>query len=85
MRKLLIIIVFAALISCGKDNLLCPAVPKANPTPDETSVYEDPSSGYKSVAYIYYCLNGKYQIITWTRTERCGNWNESIFTSPCKK
>lgn len=82
MKKLIFILGFLFLIACEEGSLLCPAVPdppygKA----DDTSVYED--GGYKTVTYTYYCYNGKYQAITWTRTEKCGSWSKSTYTSDC--
>ena len=86
MKKVFLITILFTLITlgaCEEGDLLCPSVPGPQATPDDTSIYEDTSSGYKSVTYTYYCLNFKYQAVTWTRSVKCGAWFKSVFTSTC--
>ena len=82
---LLLAIIFnlTFLEGCEEGDLFCPSVPSPTSPPNDTNIYEDESTGYKSVTYIYYCLDGNYQAITWTRTIKCGSWSRSVFKSDC--
>jgi len=84
MKKLIFILITLSflLISCEEGTLLCPEVPGPPfGTPNDTNIYE--SGEYKTVTYIYFCYDGKYQAITWTRTVKCGSWTKSTYTSDC--
>ena len=81
------LVLMTLFTSCEKDlgegGFLCPKVPNAPyGQPDDTDKYSN-SSGYASITYVYYCLNGKYQSITWTRSDKCGVWRKSVYTSSC--
>lgn len=81
MKKLITILLIAGMfVACEK---LCPEYPEPKGVPDDITEYN--SSGYESITYIYYCRDGQYQSITWTRTERCGTWSKSKYTSSCIK
>jgi len=84
MKKSIILITLCLLILTSCKELICPDVPPPEGTPDETSTYTG-DDGYKSVTYTYYCWNGKYRAITWTRTVKCGSWHKSEYTSDCIK
>jgi hypothetical protein len=83
MKKLIFMLIALSflLVNCEEGSVLCPAVPGPSGTPDDTTTYED--GPYKTVTYIYHCLNGKYQAITWTRTVKCGSWTKSVYTAEC--
>ncbi len=85
MKKIILILIVSSmffLTSCEEDGIFCPSVPSPAGTPDDTTTY-DGGGGYKTVSYIYYCWNGKYRSITWTRTQKCGSWTKSEYTSNC--
>ncbi len=83
MKKLFFLLVVTILLLGCELDFICPDTPKPAKRPNQTSVYEDPSSGYKSVSYTYHCLRGKYQVVTWTRTQSCGSWKKSVYKSSC--
>jgi len=82
MKKLIIIsLLIFFLTSCEK---ICPEVPDPPyGKPDNISWYHD--GGYASVTYTYYCYNGKYRAITWTREFKCASWFKSVYISNCIK
>lgn len=85
MKKIISVLIVLSLIfltSCEEGGIFCPSVPSPKGNPDDTSTY-DGGGGYKTVTYTYYCLDGKYQSITWTRTEKCSSWEKSTYTSSC--
>jgi hypothetical protein len=84
MKKLMFILFVSGLLFLTSCEKLCPDVPSPKGTPDDISWYSG-TGGYESVTYTYYCWNGKYRAITWTRTEKCGSWEKTEFTSSCIK
>lgn len=80
MKKLLFVcIILLGIFSC---EILCddstPGAPYG--TPDDTSVYIG-SDGYKSITYTYYCKNGKYISVDYTRIDACSYYKKSEYTS----
>ena len=64
------------LMSCEEQCDSVPGAPYGNP--DDVTEYS--SGDYKSVDYTYYCHNGKYESITYSRSG-CDKWEKSVFTS----
>lgn len=70
------------LSSCEKDED-CPGdiIPQAPyGTPDDKSTYNG-EDGYMTVDYTYYCRNGKFEVITYTRDCFCCYWKKTNYSS----
>ena len=76
--KILILPILFISCDCDDDE---PNPPYGNDYDDYTTY--DGSECYKSISYIYYCENGRYRNISYTRSECCGVWEESTYTSDC--
>jgi len=78
MKIILLLIISILMVSCE-----CPEKPDPPYGPyDDYSNY-DGSDCYKSISYIYYCHNGRYRNISYTRSECCSEWEKSSYTSNC--
>jgi len=81
MKKMILIIsiVLLSLQACNTDDRICfgsPSPPYG--TPDDVEKYE--TKNYESITYIYYCYNGKYISVTWSKYgDEC--WEKSEYTS----
>ena len=81
MKKLIFVFLIAALFSC--DNSFTCDEPDPKPpygTPDDYSVYNG-SDGYRSITYTYFCRNGQYIAVTYTRDDACSTFLRDDFTT----
>ena len=77
----LLLFIGLAFWSCDS---LCPDEPdpKYGTNYDDYSTYEGDDC-YQSNTYTYYCYNGRYRSVTYTKVECCDSWEESEYTSSC--
>lgn len=89
MRNLIFVLSICALLlsslSCGNCGLFGSGTAKAPGPPygdpDDRSIYA--SGDYESVTYTYYCYDGQYRSVTFTRTDACSDYERSDYTSDC--
>ena len=81
MKKVFVILFVAFCFSC--DTAFMCNEPDPKPpygTPDDVSTY-DGTDGYRDITYTYYCYNGKYVAVSYTRDDACSPYQKSEYVS----
>jgi len=81
MKKLIFVLLTVVCLSC--DSAFMCNEPDPKPpygTPDDMSVYNG-SDGYRSITYTYFCRNGQYVAVTYTRDDACSTFLRDDFTT----
>jgi len=81
MKKLIPLLLLVFCLSCESSFMCNEPDPKAPyGTPDDVSYY-DGADGYRAITYTYYCKNGQYIAVTYSRLDACTKYEKSEYVS----